>query len=224
MPRRAPHDARGWSRTPPGGVTEHFVEQARAAGVRDPRVLDALEAVDRRAFVPDADDPRVADDAPVRLPLGQTTSQPSLVALMLEALALHGDERVLEIGTGYGYEAALLAHLAAEVVTVEVVPELAAQAARRLAALAHVHVVEGDGRLGCPDRAPYDAVVIAARALEVPAAVAAQLRSGGRLVVPLGEAGTERCVVLQRHDDGRLEEVASLGRVRFVPLVGDDDA
>lgn len=222
MPGAPPPDARGWSRTHRGGATEHVVEQARAAGVRDPRVLDAVRAVDRRAFVTDPGDPRVADDVPVRLPLGQTTSQPSLVALMLEALSLRGHERVLEIGTGYGYEAALLAHLAAEVVTVEVVPELAAQAARRLAALAHVHVVEGDGRLGCPEHAPYDAIVIAARADEVPAAVAAQLRAGGRLVVPLGEAGTERCVVLRRGDDGRLEEVASLGRVRFVPLVGDD--
>ena len=206
---------------PPGGETEHFVEQARAAGVRDPRVLDALRSVDRRDFVPDPHDPRVADDMPVRLPRGQTTSQPSLVALMLEALALRGDERVLEIGTGYGYEAALLAHLATEVVTVEVVPELAAEARRRLEALPRVHVVEGDGRLGCTGHAPYDAIVVAARADTLPAALVAQLRDGGRIVVPLGSPGTESCVVLQHHD-GRLEQVASLGRVRFVPLVGDD--
>ena len=203
------------------GIT--FERQARAAGVTDPRVLAALAAVARDRFVP-ADRRDVADlDAPVPLPLGQTTSQPSLIGLMVEALRLGGSERVLEVGTGYGYQAAVLARLAARVWTVEWFEPLAvaARAALAKAGVRNVEVVVGDGRLGLPDRAPFDAIVVAAQCDEVPAALVDQLAEGGRLVAPVGGSWVQDARVHVRRG-GRLVRVGSLGGVRFVPLLSRD--
>jgi protein-L-isoaspartate(D-aspartate) O-methyltransferase len=214
-------------------MARDFVAEARAAGVRDERVLAALGAVDRERFAPDDAGWRVTQDAPVPLPCDQTTSQPSLIALMVEALALSPGARVLEVGTGYGFEAAVLAGLAAEVWTVERWAELADEAQERLAAYPHVHVVTADGSDGLPEHAPYDGIVVAARCPEVPAALMAQLAPGGRLVAPVGREGREHCLVLLRaaRGDGEPEDaarscapgevrvVADLGPVRFVPLV-----
>jgi protein-L-isoaspartate(D-aspartate) O-methyltransferase len=197
-------------------------EAAARAGVRDRRVLAAVAAVPRAVFLP-GDQVRDADlDIALPLPCAQTTSQPSLVAQMVEALELTPASRVLEIGTGHGYEAAILSRLAAEVWTVEYVAELADTAREILRGLgiANVHVVCGDGRLGLPEHAPYDAIVVAAQCVRVPAALLDQLAVGGHLVAPVGGTGAQRCVVLRRHDEDRVDEVGDLGGVRFVPLVG----
>ena len=194
---------------------------AASAGVRDPRVLAAVEAVERSQFVPTALRGQATVDAALPIPDDQTTSQPSLIALMVEALALTSSSRVLEIGTGLGYEAAVLSHLCAEVVTVEIHPGLAADASRRLAAhgATNVRVLVGDGRSGAGDFAPFDAVVVAAQTESVAPAWVAQLAEGGLIVVPLGDRSVQRCVVLERRD-GVARERADLGLVRFVPLTG----
>lgn len=200
-----------------------FEREAAAAGVQDPRVLAAVAAVPRELFTGARARPRdVARDAPVPVDCDQTTSQPSLVALMVEALGLTGTERVLEVGTGPGYEAAVLGRLAAEVWTVERHPRLAEAAAANLAATgaANVHVVVGDGRAGVPENAPYDAILIAAQTARVPSALAAQLVEGGRMVVPLGDTWLQEAVLLRRHD-GALRRVRTIAQVLFVPLVGD---
>jgi protein-L-isoaspartate(D-aspartate) O-methyltransferase len=199
------------------------VTAARRAGVRDQRVLDALAAVPRARFVPEGARAEADLDHPVRIDEGQTTSQPSLIAEMLAALELTGTERVLEVGTGYGYEPALLAHLAAEVHTIERFPALADHARENLAAcgLDRVHVVTGDGTRGLPDHAPFDGIVVAAAAADLPPALAEQLAEGGRLVAPLGRSGHQEAVVFQRRS-GELVEVRRLAGVRFVPLVADD--
>jgi protein-L-isoaspartate(D-aspartate) O-methyltransferase len=210
-------------------VARDFVAEARAAGVRDERVLAALSAVDRVRFAPSDAGWRVGRDAPVPLPCDQTTSQPSLVALMVEALALAPGARVLEVGTGFGFQAAVLAEVtgtSGEVWTVERWVPLAAEAQVRLAAYPWVHVMAADGSGGLPEHAPYDGIVVAARCPEVPAALAAQLVPGGRLVAPVGPEGREHCLVLSRtaegsDDEPRVQVVADLGAVRFVPLVRD---
>jgi protein-L-isoaspartate(D-aspartate) O-methyltransferase len=195
---------------------------ARASGVRDQRVLDALTAVSRAAYVP-ADSVGEADrDRPIPIPGGQVTTQPSLVAAMVEALALDGDERVLEIGAGLGYEAAVLARLAQEVWTLERRPELAAAAAANLAAqgVANVHVVVGDGSEGLPDEAPFDAIVVAAAFPVVPAPLVTQLAEGGRLVQPIGPGGAEDVTLFRRDVSGRLVRERSITGAYFVPLYG----
>lgn len=191
--------------------------------MRDERVLAALEAVPRDRFVPTASAHDAARDEPIAIGQGQTTSQPSLIAAMLAALQLTGDERVLEVGTGTGYEAALLGHIAGEVHTVERHAPLAGQARANLEALGldHVHVVVGDGTRGLPDHAPYDAVVVAAAADTVPRPLIDQLVDGGRLVAPVGGADLQYAVVYERRGDD-LVEVRRLTGVRFVPLVPDD--
>jgi protein-L-isoaspartate(D-aspartate) O-methyltransferase len=207
----------------PHGRPSAQVTAARRAGVRDQRVLDALAAVPRARFVPEGARAEADLDHPVRIGEGQTTSQPSLIAEMLAALELTGTERVLEVGTGYGYEAALLAHLAAEVYTIERFESLAAQARENLAAcgLDRVQVITGDGTRGLPDHAPFDGIVVAAAAADLPPALGDQLAEGGRLVAPLGRSGVQEAVVFQRRS-GQLTEVRRLAGVRFVPLVADD--
>jgi protein-L-isoaspartate(D-aspartate) O-methyltransferase len=196
-----------------------LVAAARRAGVTDERVLAALEAVPRERFVRVEDRRRAGEDRPLRTAAGQTTSQPSLIASMLELLHLRGDERVLEVGTGPGYQAALLAELAAEVHTVEVEPGLGETARRNLAALdLDVDVVVGDGRRGLPDRAPFDAIIVAAATEAVPSTLGGQLVEGGRLVAPIGGADAQIVAVYERHAD-RLEEIHRAIPVRFVPLV-----
>ena len=201
---------------------QHLVAAARRAGVTDERVLAALAAVPRDRFVPPGAEREADLDRPIPIGSGQTTSQPSLIASMLQALELTGTERVLEIGTGFGYQTALLAHLAAQVYSIERLEELAARAREHLAAcgLEDVEVVVGDGSLGLPAKAPFDAIVIAAAAAEVPERLVDQLTEGGRLVAPIGPKGSQR-VVAYTARGGRLVDPRRLSAVRFVPLIGD---
>jgi protein-L-isoaspartate(D-aspartate) O-methyltransferase len=206
-----------------GGAPEDLVRAARAAGVGDRRVLEALGRVRREGFVPEGLRDHAYRDRPVPIAHGQVTTQPSLVGRMVAALRLGGGERVLEVGTGLGYQAAVLAALlpAGHVWTLERFADLAAQARANLAAAGagNVTVVVGDGTLGWPERAPYQAIVVAAAAPRVPAPLAGQLAEGGRLVQPLGPGGNE-LVTLLRKRDGRLREERVLVPAYFVRLVG----
>ena len=195
--------------------------------IDDERVLEAIRRVPRDRFVPADLRDAAWDNAPLPIGRGQTISQPLVVARMLELLALRGTERVLDVGTGSGYHAALLAALAAEVWSIERHPDLSAQAARDLrdAGVENVTLVVGDGSLGHPPASPYDAInVAAAAARRVPPALEAQLSVGGRLVAPV-EAGDQRLVLVRRGPAGLWRSV--LEPVRFVPLVdgyaGDAD-
>ncbi len=194
--------------------------QLERRGIDDARVLDAMERVPREAFVPAEYRSQAYDDLPVPLPFDQTVSQPYMVALMCQLLALHGDERVLDVGTGSGYAAAVLAELAAEVHSIERLPELAETARRTLAetGYARVQVHVGDGSLGLPALAPFEGIAVAAAAPAVPEALWAELREQRRIVLPLTIGGGEqRLCALQRTPAGpRL--VASIS-ARFVPLV-----
>lgn len=186
----------------------------------DPRVVAAFELVDRSDFVP-AD--RAGDaygDRPVGLPHGQTTSQPSLIARMVEAANPQKGDRVLEVGTGYGFQTALLAHLAQRVVSIERFEALAEAARANLerAGITNVRVIVGDGWKGVPEEAPFDAIVVSAAATEVPSALAEQLADRGRLVIPL-KAATSDEVLLFEKVAGELKKVALLTPARFVPLV-----
>jgi protein-L-isoaspartate(D-aspartate) O-methyltransferase len=180
-----------------------------------------MAAVDRARFVPEAYRPDIDVDAPLPLPCGQTTSQPTLIGLMVAALDLAPGDRVLEIGTGYGYQAAVLSRLAAAVWTIEYFAPLAEQAAANLTAagIDNVTVITGDGRLGWSEAAPYDGIVVAARADGISDAWRAQLRVGHRLVVPSGPAGAEECLVFRKESDESMTRLGSLGPVRFVPLL-----
>ena len=203
---------------------EALLAAARRAGVTDRRVLDAVAAVPRERFVPPGAQSEAAIDRPIAIGSGQTTSQPSLIASMLAALELTGRERVLEIGTGYGYQTALLSHLAAEVFSIERLESLAVRAREHLAAcgLDDVEVVVGDGTRGLPEAAPFDAIVISAAATEVPGALAGQLVEGGRLVAPVGPDGAQE-VICYTARDGRLQDPRRLSAVRFVPLIADEE-
>jgi protein-L-isoaspartate(D-aspartate) O-methyltransferase len=199
-----------------------LVYAARTAGVRDRRVLDALAAVPRAGYVP-AD--RVGEanlDRPIPIGGGQVTTQPSLVAVMVEALALRGDEQVLEVGAGLGYEAAVLARLARDVWSLERRPELAAAARGNLAAhgVDNAHVVVGDGSEGLPDRAPFDAIIVAAAHPTVPPPLVTQLAADGRLVQPIGPSGAEDVTLFRRDAGGRLVRERSIIRAHFVALYG----
>jgi protein-L-isoaspartate(D-aspartate) O-methyltransferase len=188
--------------------------QLHSRGIRDERVLTAMARVPREAFVPAGSRRHAYADAALSLPHGQTISQPYIVALICQALELQGGERVLDVGTGSGYQAAVLAELAAEVVSVERIPELAEQARRNLAAAGYeVDVRVGDGSLGVPDRAPYDAIAVAATAPAVPEPLYDQLVTGGRLVLPIDES----LVCVTRTAAGR--RARFLSPARFVPLV-----
>ena len=202
---------------------EALVRAARRQGVTDARVLEAVRSVPRGAFVPEEAKGEVGYDFAIPIGRSQTTSQPSLIALMIEALGLEGNETVLEVGTGYGYETALLARLARRVLSVERIAELAEVARSNLAAagVANAQVVIGDGTLGLPDFAPYDAVVVAAAFHDVPAPLGAQLASGGRLVMPVGNGGGDLVKVFEKRG-GELVELRVLCRARFVPLLGEN--
>jgi protein-L-isoaspartate(D-aspartate) O-methyltransferase len=196
-------------------------EQLRKRDIVDARVLDAFARVPRDAFVPAALTDRAYDDVPLPIGHGQTISQPYVVAITAQALALQGHERVLDVGTGSGYAAAILGALAREVETVERIDELARTAEERLATLgiANVHVHRGDGTLGWPDRAPYDAIAVAAAAPSPPRALLDQLAIGGRLVMPTGSTHVQRLVRITRRDQIVYDQ-DDLGDVKFVPLVG----
>jgi protein-L-isoaspartate(D-aspartate) O-methyltransferase len=212
------------------GPDAQAVQTARArllAGlrreIRDERVLAAIGRVPREEFVPPDYRNRAYDDMALPINQGQTISQPFIVALMSAALAIRDGAHVLEVGTGSGYQAAVLAEMGAQVDSVERHPALADEAARRLARLGYrqvsVHVARADV-LGWPDAAPYDAILVAAAAPAVPADLLAQLRDGGRMVVPVGTRDDQDLLAVTRRSD-RIERV-SLGPCRFVPLIGRD--
>jgi protein-L-isoaspartate(D-aspartate) O-methyltransferase len=198
-----------------------LVDAIRLAGVHEPRLLEAVAAVPRAEFVPPGIADRAYFDIPLPIPHGQVTTQPSLVARMIEALTLTGDERVLEIGTGYGWQTALLARLAREVWSVERWPDLAAAAAENLGrnGVAHATVVVGDGSDGLAEHAPYDAILVSAAFPEVPEPLAAQLGVGGRLVQPIGPGGQEDVVLFERGAEG-LVALRTIVGAHFVRLVG----
>ncbi len=192
--------------------------QIEARGIRDPRVLHAMRTVPRHRFVPEALLDSAYDDSPLPIGLGQTISQPYIVAYMTEALRVDPTHRVLEIGTGSGYQAAVLAGLAKEVFTIEIVPELGERARQSLAALgyANVHVRIGDGYGGWPDQAPFDRIMVTAAPEQVPQPLIEQLAVGGRLIAPVGRF--EQWIrILTRTPDRLLEDTTI--PVRFVPLV-----
>jgi protein-L-isoaspartate(D-aspartate) O-methyltransferase len=197
------------------------VTAARRAGVEDPRVLEAVRRVPRAAFVPLDQVGSAYHDEPLRIPHGQVTTQPSLSARMVEALRLAGTEQVLEVGTGYGYQTALLALLASFVTSIERWRDLAELARRNLAAqdITNVHVLDGDGTEGVPAAAPYDAILVSAAFPHVPQPLVSQLRIGGRLVQPIGTGGAERVTVFERSADG-LVSLAVVCHARFVRLYG----
>jgi len=198
-------------------------DQLRRRDIVDPAVLAAFSEVPREAFV-DAENAQWAyEDSPLSIGYGQTISQPYVVAMTAQALRLTGHEKVLEIGAGSGYAAAILSRLAREVHTVERIAELADSAAERLAHLGfhNVYVHHGDGTLGWPPAAPYQAIAVAAGAPRPPPSLLRQLAIGGRMVVPHGDAATQRLVRITRSsEDEYLEE--NLGAVRFVPLLGEE--
>jgi protein-L-isoaspartate(D-aspartate) O-methyltransferase len=202
---------------------DHMVERhLLARGITDRRVLQAFRDVPREHFVAASQRGAAYDDGPLPIGQGQTISQPYIVALTCEALQLKGHERVLEIGTGSGYAAAILAQVANQVVSVERLPELAALASERLQTLGYDNVTVrcGDGTLGWPELAPYDAIAVAAGGPKVPQALLTQLAIGGRLVIPVGrEEGAQVLTRITRVgvDELRREELAD---VRFVPLIG----
>ncbi|MCW5747053.1 MAG: protein-L-isoaspartate(D-aspartate) O-methyltransferase [Alphaproteobacteria bacterium] len=196
--------------------------QIAARGVSDARVLAAMRKVARHEFVPDHLKPDAYGDGPLPIGEGQTISQPYIVALMTEALLLQGGEHVLEIGTGSGYAAAVLAEIAADVVTIERIAPLAAQARTVLQRLgyANVKVEVGDGTLGWPAAAPYDAIVVTAGGPFVPPTLRNQLKPGGRLVMPVGrDSWAQSLVRVTRGSDGE-DRQEELSLVSFVPLIG----
>jgi protein-L-isoaspartate(D-aspartate) O-methyltransferase len=192
-------------------------------GIRDPRVLAAVRLVDRARFVPLGSEHLAGRDRAIAIPQGQLTTQPWRAARMLEALELRGTERVLEIGTGHGYSTALCAHLARRVVSVERIAELVEACGRNLAGFANIRLVLGDGSLGCPDEAPYDASVCFAAARDVPACLVEQLAIGGRMVLPLAVKGRGE-IVLFRKTATTFERVEVIIAARFVPLIGEHGA
>ena len=191
--------------------------QIRARGVADPRVLSAMMAVPRHRFVQPRDVDIAYGDHPIDIGFSQTISQPYIVAYMTEALALQPSDKVLEIGTGSGYQAAILGQLVRDVMTIEIVPELAERSKALLADLGYKNVTvrAGDGYLGWPERAPFDAVIVTAAPDHVPQPLVDQLAVGGRLVIPVGR-GDQDLIIYTKSADGLREE--SRLPVRFVPL------
>ena len=187
------------------------------------RVMTAMAKVPRHQFVPAEQQRYAYDNRPLSIGLGQTISQPFIVALMTDLLELNPAHRVLEVGTGSGYQAAVLAQLAREVYTIEIVEPLAKQAAARLAALGYrnVTVRSGDGYRGWPEHAPFDAIMVTAGALEVPPALIDQLKSGGKLVIPVGPQSTAQQLLMIEKDASGKTVTRSVLAVRFVPLTRD---
>jgi protein-L-isoaspartate(D-aspartate) O-methyltransferase len=196
--------------------------QLRARGVRDERVLDAMARVPRHEFAPERYRDQAYEDHPLPIGEGQTISQPYIVAVMLEALALSPQDRVLEVGTGSGYVTALLAELAAQVLSMERHAALADAARELLADMGYtnVRVIVGDGSHGFPECAPYDAIIVSAAAAELPSALLAQLAVGGRMIIPVGTADSQQ-LQLVRMENGQ-PRIALRELCRFVPLVSGD--
>jgi protein-L-isoaspartate(D-aspartate) O-methyltransferase len=197
-----------------------LTQQLMKRGIRDERVLQAMRDIPRHLFVPVRHRPMAYEDMPLPIGHEQTISQPLMVAMMTEALRLQGHERVLEIGTGSGYQAAVLSRLAAVIFSIERIAELAAQARAILAMvrIMNVHVLVGDGSLGLPEHGPYDAIVVTAAAPKVPPALIEQLTLAGRLVIPVGDRHEQTLVRLTATNSG--PHIEHLGGCRFVPLIG----
>jgi protein-L-isoaspartate(D-aspartate) O-methyltransferase len=207
---------------PPFDAREELLARI-GESTRNPRIVEAMRAVRREQFVPEPYRRFAYEDSALPIGEGQTISQPSLVALMTDALELDGSEHVLEVGTGSGYQAALLAHLARDVVTVEVIDALRERAAVTLRALGLTNVrvlAAGTSVVGAPEYAPYDAIIVTAAAPTVPPALITQLRTGGRIVIPVGPRESQRLVLGEREPSGLRQRY--LGNVRFVPLRGAD--
>jgi protein-L-isoaspartate(D-aspartate) O-methyltransferase len=204
-----------------GGYRTRLAEALRAQGIRDLAVLKAFAETPRHLFVPEAVRHRAYEDAALPIGAGQTISRPFTQARYLEALHLTGREKVLEVGTGSGYQTALLGALAEQVFSVERVPALAEAALRtlRAAGAPNVSVLVGDGTLGWSPYAPYDAILVAAGSPEVPPPLLEQLAPGGRLLIPLGEKGAQTLTLVERTPAGVRH--TPLGDARFVPLVGE---
>ncbi len=201
-------------------MVEH---QIRARGIRDPLVLEAFLRVPRHEFVPENLRSMAYDDTPLPIGRGQTISQPFMVALMTEALGIRGGEKVLEVGTGSGYQAAILAEMGCDVHTVEREPELAREAMKRLSRLGYrgVKVHVGDGTLGLPEEAPFQAILVTAGGPRVPEPLKEQLDpQGGVLVIPVGERGFQELLRVTRR--GNRFSTENLGGCRFVPLIGEE--
>lgn len=194
--------------------------QIEGRGVHDLAVLAAMRRVPRHRFVPAEYVGQAYADHPLPIGFGQTISQPYIVGLMSEAIGQPRGARVLEIGTGSGYQAAVLAEMGMQVYTVEILPELAGQAQRRLNELVyHVEVLAGDGYYGWPEHAPYDAIIVTAAPDHLPQPLVAQLASGGRLIIPIGPQGSYQTLWLFEKKDGELT-ATNLGEVSFVPFTG----
>lgn len=198
--------------------------QLKRRGITNPLILDAFRAVPREAFV----GPELAHlayrDHPLPIAAGQTISQPYIVALMIEAAEIRRGDRVLEVGSGSGYAAAVISRIAGHVIGIERQPDLVKLASERLARLHfdNVDIVEGDGTRGLPEQAPFDAILAAASGSHIPQPLVDELRPGGRIVMPLGSPDTvQRLIVATKQEDGSLQE-ADLGAVRFVPLIGEE--
>lgn len=217
-PNESPDASRPDAPAGESATDKMIATQIVARGVRDPRVLDAMRSVPRERFVPTNLQASAFDDTPLPLECGQTISQPYIVALMTELLELRGDERVLELGTGSGYQTAVLARLARHVYTAELEPDLGRHVANRLASLGITNVTLriGDGVRVFEAEAPFDAILSAAAPLEIPEALIAQLADGGRLVIPAGEPEAQYLWRI-RKTDGEVERTR-VGAVRFVPL------
>jgi protein-L-isoaspartate(D-aspartate) O-methyltransferase len=198
-----------------------LVQLVREAGVRDRRVLDAIEEIPRADFVAVETVDRAYRDEPLPIPHGQVTTQPSLIARMIEALELDGYERVLEVGTGYGFQTALLARLADRVVSVERFQDVAETALQNLErrGVTNVDVLVGDGSAGAPEYGPFEAIVVSAAFTEVPGPLADQLTVGGRLVQPVGPGGQDLVALFERGARG-LERKADVTWAHFVKLYG----
>jgi protein-L-isoaspartate(D-aspartate) O-methyltransferase len=194
--------------------------QIKARGVKDPRVLSAMLKVERHRFVPEEYLNSAYSDQPLPIGEGQTISQPYIVALMTELLELKGDEKVLEIGTGSGYQAAILAELAKEVYSIEIIESLASSAEKRLRQLGYqnIHVKAGDGYLGWPEMAPFDAIIVTAAPDHIPKPLIEQIKEGGRMVVPVGTYTQELKKIVKR--SGKIE-TTDIIPVIFVPLTGE---
>lgn len=204
------------------------LEKAKAALIKhltweiaDKRVVEAMKRIPREAFVPQEYYHAAYEDRPLSIGFGQTISQPFIVALMIQALELKGDEKVLELGTGSGYEAAVLAELAKQVVTVEIIPELAESAKRVLEKLGYSNIeVHSAGKtLGWLEDAPYDAIIVSAGAPSIPQILLGQLSWGGRLVIPVGSHWQQELMKISKDKEGN--KVENLGACYFVPLIGE---
>ncbi len=201
-------------------MSEELARDLRRMGIRDDRVLEAMAATPRRRFVPEDFQSRADGDHPLPIGFGQTISQPFMVAWMTELLELSGTERVLEVGTGSGYQAAILARLCARVYTVELLTALSERARAILAQLGieNVSLRQGDGALGWPEEAPFDRVIVTAAAIRTPPALLDQLRPGGRMVIPIGAEHDVQYVHLLTRDASGAVFDRELLAVRFVPL------